>query len=147
MDNSEIKKLAYDFTYQRYILNKDKTKHLFKDLSVSDYVILHSVINMDNKVYLKDLSQNLELPVSKMSNIATNLRNKGLVFWSHDGDGSDGTYLSVTDTGINLMNLQEEKLKNYYERVIKRFGLRNTVDLLSKLTQLEKIMDEEFIDE
>ena len=71
-----------------------------------------------------------------MSNVATNLKNRGLVIWSHDGDGSEGTYLTVTETGLKLMDKQEDKLKNYYERVINRFGLKNTVDLIGKMTAL-----------
>lgn len=147
MENKEIAKLAYDITYQRYIMNKDKASHLFKDITVSDYVVLHSILGMDSKAYLEKIAEHLELSISKMSKIATELKNKGLVLWSHDGDGSEGTYLVITDTGINLLNKQEEKLRSYYERVIHRFGLKNTVELLGKLAALEKIMDEEFKDE
>ena len=45
------------------------------------------------------------------------------------------------------MDKQEEKLKNYYERVINRFGLKNTVDLIGKMTALETIMEEEMENE
>ena len=38
-------------------------------------------------------------------------------------------------------------LKNYYERVINRFGLKNTVDLIGKMTALETIMEEEMENE
>lgn len=147
MDNNTINKLAYDLTYQRYLLNKDKANYLFNDLSVGDYVVLHTVLCFEDKAYLEKLGEKLNLSISKMSNVATNLKNRGLVIWSHDGDGSEGTYLTVTETGLKLMDKQEDKLKNYYERVINRFGLKNTVDLIGKMTALETIMEEEMENE
>ena len=147
MDKNTINKLAYDLTYQRYLLNKDKANYLFNDLSVGDYVVLHTVLCFEDKAYLEKLGEKLNLSISKMSNVATNLKNRGLVIWSHDGDGSEGTYLTVTETGLKLMDKQEDKLKNYYERVINRFGLKNTVDLIGKRTALETIMEEEMENE
>ena len=147
MDKNTINKLAYDLTYQRYLLNKDKANYLFNDLSVGDYVVLHTVLCFEDKSYLEKLGEKLNLSISKMSNVATNLKNRGLVIWSHDGDGSEGTYLTVTETGLKLMDKQEDKLKNYYERVINRFGLKNTVDLIGKMTALETIMEEEMENE
>ena len=147
MDKNTINKLAYDLTYQRYLLNKDKANYLFNDLSVGDYVVLHTVLCFEDKAYLEKLGEKLNLSISKMSNVATNLKNRGLVIWAHDGDGSEGTYLTVTETGLKLMDKQEDKLKNYYERVINRFGLKNTVDLIGKMTALETIMEEEMENE
>ena len=147
MDKNTINKLAYDLTYQRYLLNKDKANYLFNDLSVGDYVVLHTVLCFEDKAYLEKLGEKLNLSISKMSNVATNLKNRGLVIWSHDGDGSEVTYLTVTETGLKLMDKQEDKLKNYYERVINRFGLKNTVDLIGKMTALETIMEEEMENE
>ena len=147
MDKNTINKLAYDLTYQRYLLNKDKANYLFNDLSVGDYVVLHTVLCFEDKAYLEKLGEKLNLSISKMSNVATNLKNRGLVIWSHDGDGSEGTYLTVTEIGLKLMDKQEDKLKNYYERVINRFGLKNTVDLIGKMTALETIMEEEMENE
>ena len=147
MDKNTINKLAYDLTYQRYLLNKDKANYLFNDLSVGDYVVLHTVLCFEDKAYLEKLGEKLNLSISKMSNVATNLKNRGLVIWSHDGDGTEGTYLTVTETGLKLMDKQEDKLKNYYERVINRFGLKNTVDLIGKMTALETIMEEEMENE
>ena len=147
MDKNTINKLAYDLTYQRYLLNKDKANYLFNELSVGDYVVLHTVLCFEDKAYLEKLGEKLNLSISKMSNVATNLKNRGLITWSHDGDGSEGTYLTVTETGLKLMDKQEDKLKNYYERVINRFGLKNTVDLIGKMTALETIMEEEMENE
>ena len=142
-----FQKLLFLYSTAILILNKDKANYLFNDLSVGDYVVLHTVLCFEDKAYLEKLGEKLNLSISKMSNVATNLKNRGLVIWSHDGDGSEGTYLTVTETGLKLMDKQEDKLKNYYERVINRFGLKNTVDLIGKMTALETIMEEEMENE
>ena len=76
MDKNTINKLAYDLTYQRYLLNKDKANYLFNDLSVGDYVVLHTVLCFEDKAYLEKLGEKLNLSISKMSNVATNLKNR-----------------------------------------------------------------------
>ena len=75
------------------------------------------------------------------------LRDKGLVSWSHDGDGSEGTYIIITDSGLRQMETQEMLLKNYYSRVTERFGKEKLTALLELMIELEKVMDSELIGE
>ena len=146
-DKNEVAKLAYELTYHKYLINKDKAHALFTDLSVSEYIALHSIsrattniANGDNKAYLKDLADYLEVPLHSMSKMAGDLKNRGLVSWSHDGDGSNGTYIALTDLGVKCMSRQEE----YYSKVIERFGHDNLINLLHQIEKLEEIMDIEF---
>ena len=39
----EVEKLAYAMTRQRYLLNRDIVHDLFTELSLSDYIPLHSI--------------------------------------------------------------------------------------------------------
>lgn len=39
----EVEKLAYAMTRQRYLLNRDIVHDLFTELSLSDYIALHSI--------------------------------------------------------------------------------------------------------
>ena len=64
--------------------------------------------------------------------------------WSHDGDGSDGTYVSITELGIKSMCRQEEILNDYYSRVIEKFGYDNIIGLLRQIEKLEEIMESDF---
>ncbi|MGM9657829.1 MAG: MarR family transcriptional regulator [Eubacteriales bacterium] len=155
MDNtngkSDIAKLAYELTYHRYLINKDKARGLFTELTVSEYIALHSIskaasdiADADNKAYLKDLACYLGVSIQSMSKTAGDLKNRGLAVWSHDGDGSDGTYVSITELGIKSMCRQEEILKDYYSRVIEKFGYDNIIGLLRQIEKLEEIMDSEF---
>lgn len=132
----------------------NKAHNLFSELTVSEYIALHSILKAtsdiadeDNKAYLKDLADNLEVSIHSMSKMAGDLKSRGLVSWSHDGDGSDGTYISLTDLGVKSMYRQEEILNEYYSKVIDKFGRDNLINLLRQIEKLEEIMDAEFTDE
>lgn len=146
-ENTEISKLAYELTLQTHLLNRDKNRSLFTQLSIPEYILLYGVTQTasdQGRVYLKDLSRRLELPMSRLSGLAGGLKERGLVQWSHDGKGNDGTYLVITDSGRQAMARQEALLTGYYTRVVAEFGRENLTHLLQQMKTLGKIMDEAF---
>lgn len=85
----------------------------------------------------------MKVSISKASKLAAGLKEKGLVEWSHDGNGSEGTYISFTDSGISAMETQEKILKDYYGRVAEKFGKERLVTLLTLMSELENVMSAE----
>lgn len=152
MENrNDVAKLAYELTYHRYLMNKGKARNLFIELEISEYIALHSIArvasdknDLSQKTYLSDLAEHLEMSISGVSKMITRLKDRGLVLWSHDGDGSEGTYVVITESGINAMSQQEKILSDYYSRVIDKFGHDNLIQLLQQMEKLEEIMDTEF---
>lgn len=147
----EVAKLAYELTYHKYLMNKDKERSLFTQIGVSEYIALHSIARVSSdqngpseRTYLKDLAEQLEQPIPSVSKMIRKLQDKGLVIWSHSGIGSEGTYVIITDSGLQAMERQEEILNAYYSRVIEKFGHDNLIRLLELMEELETIMDEEF---
>ena len=69
----EVEKLAYAMTRQRYLLNRDIVHDLFTELSLSDYIALHSIAEAAGQggsaeqTYLRDLAERLEMPIPKAS--------------------------------------------------------------------------------
>ena len=63
--------------------------------------------------------------------------------WSHDGNGSEGTYVTITEAGEKLLEQQQVLFKDYYGRVIKKFGKENLIQLLNMMKQLETVMSSE----
>lgn len=150
-DKNEVIKLAYELTYHKYLLNKDHAQNLFTELGISEYIALHRIARVTSdpaapaeKTYLKDLAEQLEMTMSSVSQMVGKLRDKGLVLWSHSGNGSNGTYVVITDSGLQAMRRQEEILNDYYSRVIDKFGHDNLVELLELMGRLEQVMNEEF---
>lgn len=151
--SSDIRVLSHEITYRRYMMNKGKIKELFENLSISEYIALYN-IDMEREVssiygektYLKDLSEKMELSMRQTSRMIGNLRDRGLLLWSHDGNGSEGTYVIITDSGKKLLKEQEEVLRKFYGNVIDKFGKEKLIQLLQLMKELETIMSGEFED-
>jgi len=143
---TEITKLIYELIYHRYMMNKDKSKTIFSKLTLREYIVLHHFLKSSEgevKLYLANLSQELGLSIHQASRLATQLRDRGLVIWSHDGDGTDGSYLMVTDVGMKLIDEQERKLCDYYEKIIGEFGKEEMLAMISELKRFEDIVERE----
>ena len=82
----------------------------------------------------------MQLSIRQTSKMIAELRDRGLVLWSHDGTGKDGTYVSITENGKERIKIQEEIIKNYYGRVIEKYGKENLIQLLHLMKQLDTIM-------
>ena len=76
----------------------------------------------DGKLYL--IAETMELSVQQVSQIVQTLEGRALVQWPHDGNGSAGTYIILDPAGKELLRRQEEGLKEYYGRVVEKFGKR-----------------------
>lgn len=121
-----------------------------KGLSITDYIALHIIDNTESeediyqgKSYLKDIAEKMRLTIRQTSRMVGVLKERGLVKWMHDGDGSEGTYVTMTADGHKLLEDNREIIKEYYGKVINRFGKENLIELLNLMKQLETVMDSE----
>lgn len=147
---NNITELSNELTYHRYLLNQGQVHSLFKNISIQEYIALHNISlsisekNDDSgRTYLKDIADELRLTIPQASKMIGGLRDKGLVSWTHDGNGSEGTYIIITESGLRLMQRQEAFLKDYYGRVAEKFGEDNLFTLIDLMQRLEKVMDSE----
>lgn len=147
MEKNEVTMLSNELTYRRYLMNRGKVRGLFREMTIPEYIALHMIDteNENSKVYsgrtyLKDLSEKMQMTIRQTSKLIGELKERGLVWWSHDGNGSDGTYVTVTETGKKLLYAQENILREYYGNVIEKFGKQKLMDLLQLMKQLDTIM-------
>ena len=150
VENTDVMKLSNELTYQRYLFNREHIKDIFMEMSIPEYIALHHIVmeeeNADiysGRTYLKDLSDKLQMTMRQTSKMIEHLRDKGYVVWSHDGNGSEGTYVTITESGRTLLREQEEAMKRYYGKVFDKFGKENLIQLLQLMKQLETIMSSE----
>lgn len=149
-DNTDVTKLSHELTYQRYLFNREHIKDFFMKMSIPEYIALHYIVSEEEasdiysgRTYLKDLSVKLQMTMRQTSRIIEKLRDMGYVLWSHDGNGSEGTYVTITDSGRKLLKEQENLLKQYYGKVFEKFGKENLIQLLQLMKQLETVMSSE----
>lgn len=145
---NDMTELSNNITYHRYMLSKGQAETFFKDITIPEYIALEEIKSSieNGKVYLKQISEDMKISISKASKLAAGLKEKGLVEWSHDGNGSEGTYISLTNSGILVMETQEKILKDYYGRVAQKFGKGRLITLLTLMSELEDVMSAELND-
>ena len=148
---SDIGKLSHELTYHKYLLNNDKIRSFFQKLSIPEYLAMHIIKESEQtddiyagRTYLKDIADKMQRSVRQTSRMVKTLQERGLVAWSHDGDGSEGTYVTITEAGSRMLQEEEEALKKYYGRVITSYGRENLLHLLQLMKQLETVMSTEF---
>lgn len=152
LEAMNILELSNQLIYQRHQMNKSLTQNFFQELNIPEYMALHLVSQMHqeqekDRVYLKELAEKMHMTIRMTSKLAQNLKDRGLVIWSHDGNGSEGTYMILTEFGRELLTQQEKVMKEYFEKVIGRFGKENLVQMLELMKALDEAIDLEFSDQ
>ena len=146
---NDVAQLANEIVFHTYRWNRVDVHKLFQNMSTLDYAAMwilsrHTEGAEENKkIYLKEMSEKLMLPMPKVSRLVQALQDKGLVYWRHDGKGEEGTYIQVTENGIKQAIRQQETLREFYNQVISRFGKERFAHLLEEMNELEEIMKEE----
>lgn len=147
--NGDLTTLTNEMTYLRYSMNRDYLQKVFCKIPVADYLIMMMLTRRmglhepEAKIYLSEISDEMRQPIQKVSKIVQNLRDKGLVYWKHDGKGEQGTYIVLSEAGMEAIKEQQQILKEYYKRVIERLGHDRFVEILEMIKELEIIMDDE----
>ncbi|MDD6442497.1 MAG: MarR family transcriptional regulator [bacterium] len=150
MEKNEVVELSNELTYRHYLMDKGIIHELFQKMTIPEYIALHmivleseSTVIYGGRTYLKELSEKMQLTIRQTSKMVGELRDRGLILWSHDGNGSEGTYVTITEMGRKLLEDQEQILKKYYGKVIGKFGKENMIKLLQLMKQLETVMSSE----
>ena len=150
IEKAELERLSHELTYRRYMMDRGKVRSLFKDIRIPEYIALYSIAQdsenasiYGERTYLQELSEKMQLSMRQTSKMVGDLRDRGLVTWSHDGNGKDGTYVTITESGKQLLEKQETIVKEFYGRVIDSFGKENLIRLLHQMKELETVMTRE----
>ncbi|MCD8109891.1 MAG: hypothetical protein LUE14_07305 [Clostridiales bacterium] len=133
----------------RYSMDADHLSLVFRDISMADYMILAKLghrmgfNNPETRVYLSEISKELDRPINRISQMVQNLQDKGYVYWEYDQEQRKGTYIYISETGREAMIRQQEILRKYYGNVVERLGQETVVQILDMMLQLETVMEEE----
>lgn len=147
--DSDIIKLSHELTYRRFLLSDGKIRSFFQKVSIPEYLALHMIKESEKsdgtgKTYLKDIADKMQRTVRQTSRLVKALQERGLLAWSHDGDGSEGTYVTITESGRKILTEEEGMLKEFYGRVFAKFGKENLMQLLGLMKDLETEVRAEF---
>ena len=144
-DGLDALKLGNELTTRRYLFHKIPVS---KVLNVPEYIAMRMIMHTDEaediydgKTYLKDIAEMMQLSIRQTSKLVSGLKERGLIKWVHDGNGSDGTYVTVTPSGRELFTQQEKTMKELF---IEYYKFRNNVEPKGELLDLFlQIVEEE----
>ncbi len=145
-DKEKLLELGNKMISLKFSLDSNHMGLIFKNISISDYMILSKLARTmgihepEAQVYLSDISKEMELPINRVSKMVQNLQNKGYVYWKHD---RHGTYISLSETGREVMKGQQDTLRQFMKSLIERMGIDDFIHVLDEMLRLDEIMDEE----
>ena len=153
---TDISSLSDEMTFRRYMGGLLNTRKIFRKMSTGNYVtveIIERLIEKEygkdaqedtsNRIYLKDLAAQLKMPMPKVSETVRDLNERGMVVWTHDGKGTEGTYITLTESGIRAAHEQQAILNDFYSRVIGEYGREKFISLLDMMADLDQVMETE----
>lgn len=146
LQKEELMELGNRLIHLRYSMDAEHMGIIFSDISMADYMILVmlsrklGIHQPEAKVYLSEISAELNQPIPRVSKMVQNLQNKGYVYWQHDEDGSRGTYIFLSETGRELIENQQEILKDYFEKIVNQIGKEKMVQVLDLMSELDAVM-------
>ncbi|MGI6510986.1 MAG: hypothetical protein ACOX1W_00960 [Catenisphaera adipataccumulans] len=151
IDRKDIDILLNEYIFRKYRLARDEVSQLTHGITIREYVALYIMKNQkdtdeiyDGRMYLQDLVDTMQIPMRKASQMVNDLKERGAVAWEYDGDGSEGTYVVITESGEKLLEEREKQLNVFYGDVIKEFGKENMIQLLHLMRRMDVIVNTEF---
>ena len=152
-EKKEYKTLIDELVRLRYVMSNGQLNIRFADISMSEYITMREISDSDSdglyegKTYLKDLADNMDASIRKTSKTVRKLKDMGLVVWEHEGDGTEGTYVYLTDEGKELLEEREKEVYEFFVKVIDKFGKDDMKKMLHLLKKFETIMSTELEEE
>ncbi len=146
LNDMDLMELGDQMIKLRYSLDASHMPAVFRDITISDYLILSNLTRRmkmhepETKVYLSEISKELNIPISRVSGMVQNLQNKGYVYWEHD---EQGTYIYLSETGREAMKKQRDILRTFFGDVLTKMGREEFVKCIDQMIKLEQVMEEE----
>ncbi len=119
-------------------------EYIFDIVEKTDFFLIRSIQEgiknsvLEEGVYLSDLAEQMNVPVTQISAAVKKLESKGYVLWKLD-DSRERTYIMLTDRALKLESDQKRKMMDAYEKIIsniRKEDLETTMLTISKIREL-----------
>lgn len=129
-----------------FVMEKNSEESLFNIVDRADYLMLRYIdicrqkYPDQNRVYLVNLANEMEVPISEISKAATHLQDRNYVTWKTDESGRM-TYVEITDLARSRMSAQKKRIERMKEKVMESISdedLATTIRTMEKVAELVK---------
>ncbi|MCD8331847.1 MAG: hypothetical protein LUB63_04860 [Oscillospiraceae bacterium] len=134
--------------YQRaeeFFLNRLDIDRVFSGVEKTDYAFLYAISQCqaasqpNNRAYLYQLSERLDMPIPRVSRAIRHLQEKGYVTWKTD-DELGRTYVKLTGIAVNLMQNMKNTLLDYYVEIVNTVDSQDLEITLRTMQQISEII-------
>lgn len=128
-----------------FFLDNFNLDRVFNTIKRADYLVLYYIQSRreaapEQKVYLSDLAEAMEVRVVQISKAVEKLQEKGFVMWKTDAEAGR-TYVELTSKAVELMAAERSWMKRCYERIRTELGdeeLARTAESLHRISTILK---------
>ncbi len=142
----QLIKMGNDWMKMQFVTGEEHFVKLFSEISLYDYIallLLQSRMGLgEDRIYLKEICEELDLPMSQVSKRVQRMQNRGFVYWTHDATDRPGTFITLSETGRDALSKQEEKIANFFEKAITKYGAEDFIKLMELRLRFNDTMDE-----
>ncbi len=127
---------------ERFFLETFNADSIFNTIERADYLFLYRIrtrAETSDRVYLSDLSTDMNLPMPALSKAIQRLQDKGLVSWKTDR--SEGrSYVALTNKAIELMEGERSRMHACYARIREEIDPHDLEQAMQTMRQISEIM-------
>ncbi len=144
---SKLPDITNNFVEQ-FFLNNFDIDRVFNSIERADYLFLYYIKSIadahegNERVYLSDLADTMNLSIPELSKEIENLQDKGYVMWKTDSEAGK-TYVKLTSKAVELMRDEIRWMKNCYTRIRDEIGedeLEKASETVKKINTILKEM-------
>lgn len=142
----QLIEMGNNWLRMQFVTGEELFAKLFSETSTYDYIALLLLQRRmglgDDRVYLKEICEELDMSMSKVSKIVQRMQNRGFVYWSHDASDRPGTFITLSESGRDALNRQEERIADFFENAITKYGAEDFVKLMELRVRFNETMEE-----
>ena len=133
---------------EQFFLNNFDIDRVFNSIERADYLFLYYIKSIvdahegNERVYLSDLADAMNLSIPELSREIEKLQDKGYVMWKTDSEAGK-TYVKLTSKAVELMRDEIRWMKNCYTRIREEIGedeLEKASETVKKINAILKEM-------
>lgn len=134
----------FDRKVEDFFIKGFDIDRIFDSIGRADYLFLYYIDvcgekdGGSSKVYLTRLAEEMKLTIPQVSKAVRQLQEKGYVEWKMNEE-KDRTYVELTQTAVELMHDERERMKNYYTLIkeeIPQEELESTINTIKKIGRI-----------
>ena len=142
----QLIEMGNDWLKMQFVTGEEHFSKLFSEISTYDYIALLLLQRRmglgDDRIYLKEISEELDMPMAKVSKIVQRMQNRGFVYWTHDASDRPGTFITLSEIGRDALKNQEEKIAVFFENAIIKYGAEDFIKLMELRKRFNDTMEE-----